>query len=277
MVKNINGKSRRFVMAAAASLMATLVAGSAAAADRLTDKDIKQLIERVDHERDRFEDQLSGAFKSSTIHSPGRDVNVEKSLDDFQDNVGKLKDRFTSDYAATTEVTTVLQQGSAIERYMATQPPNFDGASEWKRLAGSLGELAAAYGTSFPLPEGRQARRLNDKEIEKVAEGVAKSADHFKQELESSLEKDQTVTEATRNASVNAAEGLKKDAEKLANAIGDERPASGEAQALMQRATAIRGTAAGHALSPAAQTAWRSVESGLATVAQAFNLPTARQ
>ena len=32
----------------------------AAAADRLSDKDVKALIERIDNERDRFEDQLDG-------------------------------------------------------------------------------------------------------------------------------------------------------------------------------------------------------------------------
>ncbi len=275
MVKMINGKSTHVVLAAAA-LIATLAAGSAAAADRLRDKDIKQLIERVDHERDRFEDQLSGAFKGSIIHSPGRDVNVEKSLDDFQDNVGKLKDRFKSDYGASPEVTTVLQQGSAIQRFMMTQPPNFDGASEWNRLAVSLGELAAAYGTSFPLPEGHQARRLNDKDVETAAKGVAEGADHFKVELDSSLMKDQTIPAATREASVNAVQGLKTDAEKLADAIGDERPASGEAAALLQHAAAVHAAATIHALSPAAQTAWGSVESGLATVAQAFNLAPPR-
>ena len=53
-----------------------------------------------------------------------------------------MKERFKPEYAASAEVTTVLRQASDIQRFMATQPPNFDGASEWNRLNASLNELA---------------------------------------------------------------------------------------------------------------------------------------
>ena len=69
------------------------------------------------------------------------------------------------------------------------------------------------------------------------------------------------------------ADALKKEASELASTVGDGRPASGEAKALLDRATAIRAAAWGRALSPAAQTAWGSVESGLDKVAQACVMP----
>ena len=94
----------------------------------------------------------------------------------------------------------MLRQATDIQRYMSTLPPNFDGASEWTRLAASLGELAANYGTTLPLPEGAQARRMNDGELKKAAEDVAKSADQFKKDLDSSLKTDKTIDVATREA-----------------------------------------------------------------------------
>jgi hypothetical protein len=181
-----------------AALMATFVTAPATSAERPSDKDVKQLIERIDHERDRFEDQLDGQLKNSIIREPGREVNVERYLDDLQENVGKLKDRYKPEYAASAEATTVLRQGSDIQRYTSTLPPNYDGASEWNRLSGSLTALAAAYGTAFPLPPGQQARRLNDKEVRNAAAGVAKSADRYKKELDSSLKKDKTVDKRRR-------------------------------------------------------------------------------
>ena len=63
------------------------------------------------------------SVKSSTIHGPRGDVNVENLLQDLQDNVHKLKDRFKSGYAGNEEVTTVLRLGNAVQRYMSTQPP----------------------------------------------------------------------------------------------------------------------------------------------------------
>ena len=81
-----------------------------------------------------------------------------------------------------------------------------------------------------------------------------------------------TIDKATREAVVKETGELKKDAERLGSTIGDGKPASGEAQALLQRAGAIRTASSGRALSPAAKTAWASVESGLDKVALAFGL-----
>ena len=264
----------RLVTAAGAVIIAALVAMPAVSADRLPGKDVMALLERIDNERDRFEDQLDGKIKSSIIVGAG-EVHVERFLDDLQENVDRLKSRFNSDYAASAEATTVLRQGTDIQRFMSKQPPDLDGASEWNRLASSLGELAKVYATKFPLPEGQQARRLSDREVEKVASELAESADQFKKDLESALKTDTTIAQPSKDAAVQEVNGLREDAEKLASTVGDGRPASGEAKAVLDRAAKIRGAAvsSGRALSPTAQTAWGSVESGLQKVAVAFDLP----
>ena len=159
---------------------------------------------------------------------------MERYLDDLQENVDDLKDRFKPEYAASAEVTTILRQGSDIQRFMGAQKPNFDGASEWNRLAASLGELATVYGTTFPMAEGQTARRLNDVELEKAADDLGKSVDHFKHELDESLKKDKAVDQATRQAALRQVDELKRSAEKLESVLDDNRPASGEAQALLR-------------------------------------------
>ena len=123
----MTARTTRVCIAAGAAVIATLFAASAAAADRPTDKDVKQLLDRINQERDRFEDQLDGKVKGSILRGPRGEVNVSRYLDDLQENVNNLKDRFKPDYAASAEVTTVLRQGSDIQRFMSTQPPDFDG------------------------------------------------------------------------------------------------------------------------------------------------------
>jgi len=254
-------------------LLALGFAAPVVAADRLNDKDVKQLIDRIDDERDRFEDQLDGKLKRSIVRGPRGEVNVEVYLDDLQENVDKLKGRFNSDYSGSAEVTTILRQGSDIQRYMVTLPANYDGASEWNRLSASLTELATVYGTTFPVVEGGAlARRMNDKELEKTAADVAKSAEQFKHDLDASL-KEQNVDTAAREAAVKEADTLKEAAEKLEDTLDDEKPASGEAKTLLQHAAAMRTAAAGRTLSAAAKTSWGAVEDGLAKIAQAFGVP----
>ena len=81
--------------------------------ERLSDKDVKTLIEQVDEGRDKFEGNLDGKFKGSTLRGPSGEVKVAGALQDYQDNTQKLKDRFTETYSASAEVATVLKQSNA--------------------------------------------------------------------------------------------------------------------------------------------------------------------
>jgi hypothetical protein len=256
-----------------AVLLSLLSPPQAAPAARLTDQQVKELMTRIDDERDRFEDQLDGNVKHNVLRGPTGEVDVERFLDDLQENVDKLADRFKDDYNAGSEVRTVLRQGSAIQRYMSTQPPNLKGASEWNRLAASLTELAGVYGTTFPTPDDAAVRRIGDHEIATAASKTADAADQFRKQLDASLKMDKTFSLADREAAVAEANGLKKDADQLADRLRDNKPSSGEATALLQRAQRIQETAAKLPLSPNAKSAWTGVVGPLATIAQGFNMP----
>ena len=97
----------------------------------MSDKDVKALIDQVDTGRDKFEGNLDGQFKGSTLRGPTGEVKVSGALQDYQDNTQKLKDRFTPDYSASAEVTTVLKQSTAIDSFMQGSPSAMKGRTEW--------------------------------------------------------------------------------------------------------------------------------------------------
>ena len=240
---------------------------------RISDRQTKELIEKINHERDRFEDQLDGGLKRSVLRTASNEVDVERFLDDLQNNVGRMKDRFTGDYGAGSEVKTVLVQGSAIQRFMATQPPSMKGASEWNQLASSLGQLASAYGADFPTAPDAAVRRITDREVVTAANQAAQAADRYKKMLDQSLKMDKTFSLADRQAAVKEAEELKREAKQVESRVKDNKPATGEVSQLLQRAQQIQTASAGLPLSPNAKAAWAGVMKPLETVAHGFNVP----
>ena len=118
-----------------------------APSERLPDKDVKALIDQVDEGRDKFEGNLDGQFKGSTVRGPSGETKVAGALQDYQDNTQKLKDRFTPDYAASAEVATVLKQSTAINTFMQGSPSAMKGRSEWDKQTTNLKHLAESYGT----------------------------------------------------------------------------------------------------------------------------------
>jgi len=263
----------RFLRAAAViGAMFFLVPGLARgqSGERLTDKDVKALLEAVDNGRDRFEDTLDGKFKSSILRGPAGEVNVGKFLDDFQQNVDKAKDRFAPNYAASAEVQTILRQAAEIDGYFRGLPGGFKGASEWDRLAMDLRRLAQAYGTAYPLPDGATVRRINDGEAAQTAKLVAQQADAFKKTINS----DKSMPKAAKDSLKRDADTLSKSAKALESRVKGNKPATSEARAVLEQAAAIQDRFGGQ-LSPAALQTWGGMRASLTKLEQAFGLSAA--
>ena len=152
--RSIASHGRLVLIASALSLAAPAFAQ---APERLADKDVKALLEEVDTGRDKFEGNLDGQFKSSTITNANGETKVSVALQDYQDATQKLKDRFTPDYAAGAEAATVLKQSTAINAFMLRQASSMKGRPEWDQQTVNLKKLAAAYGAAFPLADGAAA------------------------------------------------------------------------------------------------------------------------
>jgi hypothetical protein len=129
------------------------------AADRLTDRDVKDLVARIEQGRDRFDDALDDKLKNTILRGPSGEVIVSQFLNDFQENIDRLEERLKPDYAASTEAGTLLRQASAIDRFFRQQPPGTKG-ERMEPAATDLKTLAAAYGTDFRFPKTPQSVAL---------------------------------------------------------------------------------------------------------------------
>src|SRR6478752_2733194 len=117
-------------------IVGVILAASAAAAQtgaRLSDKEVKAILDAVDNGRDKFEGNLDGDFKGSILRGPNGETKVSGALQDYQDSTKKLQDRFTSDYSASAEAATVLKQSTRIDEFMKSQPSTMKGRNEWER------------------------------------------------------------------------------------------------------------------------------------------------
>jgi hypothetical protein len=255
-------------MTSAALVVVLALVPSTAAADRLSDKDVKALLETLDNSRDRFEDQLDGKLKNGIVRGPRGEVNVRRYLDDLQENVKRLRERYTGGYAASAEVSTLLKQGSEIHRFMKTQPQDLKGMSEWDRLAGDLTSLATAYGTAFPLEGDAAVRRISDQEAASAAEKVAKQTDALKKAFNS----DKTIAKPDKEKVKTALDTMKKQANAVKSRTAGGKPATAEARQVSNSAATLVEFVSSRALPPGASEPWSALQGGVTTLRQAFGI-----
>jgi hypothetical protein len=233
--------------------------------ERLGDKDVKALADQLDTSRDKFEGNLDGSFKGSTVQRPTGEVKVAGALQDYQDSTKKLQDRFNADYAAAPEVSTILKQAALIGSYMKSQPASMNGRTEWDRHVTDLERLAAVYGTMFPMPEGATAQRANDKEPMATAASVATAGNLFKSELD----KDATLAKPEKEAAKKDTELLVKQANAVKDRINDGKPATSDVKLLAEHAAKIQAFLGTH---PIASANWPTVQASLASLQRTFGL-----
>jgi uncharacterized phage infection (PIP) family protein YhgE len=250
------------------SLMLPVSAIAQSGGERLSDKDVREVIDAVDHSRDRFEDQLDGKIKDSIVRGPRGEVRVEAYLQDLQDNVKKLKERFSKTYSGSAEASTLLQQASRIHTYLKSQPGEIKGGSEWDRLAIDLNRLADAYNTTFPLKEDAAVRRINDAEAASNAEALAKQADTVK----SAIDRESALTKDDRRAFKHDLDEVKQQAKTVKERASDSKPATAEARQLVTLVDKLNAAGGGRKLQPATLTALGGMRAPLNVLAQAYRI-----
>ena len=260
------------------SLLTTLFilfAATAAAADRLTDKDVKELISRIEQGRDRFDDALDDKLKNQIVRGPSGETDVKRFLNDFQESIDRIEERLKPEYAASSEVGTLLRQASSIDRFFRNQQPGTKGESEWNRLATDFKALAAAYGTEFPISENASVRRIGDRELEKNVDGLAKTAENTKKAIDKELKKDPAMN-AARQGVVADIDQLSKDAKTLKSRVKDGKPSSAEARSVLEQAAKLQDFVKTHQV-PVSTTTWNSAATQLQSIASAYGAAWPKQ
>jgi len=255
----------------------------ASAIDRLTDQDVKKLLETIEHNRSEFEGALDDTLKNSKIRTERGDIDTNKFFDDFQDQVMRARERFENDYSASSEVISLLQFATRIEGWASTQPAGFKGSKEWGVFDTSLRRLAAAYNTTLPLSSsaqglggGGQARRINDAELMMAAASLEKKIDGFKTAYDSTLAANAKITPEMRQTAIQQVDAMKNNAKALNAALGDKQKGVAEAGALLKSSALIIDTASKLPSGSPVTAVWTPLGGDLVTVALAYEVTPPR-
>ena len=245
-----------------------------AARERLTDEEVKALLESVEKKRAAFEAALDEKLKNTTIKGARGEVNTNEFFDDLQDQVRRARERFSPNYSASSEVLSLLQFATRLDAWASTQPAGFQGSREWGALAADFRRLSAAYNSSLLRPGqkalGDQARRLNDAELVTVAATVEKNMDAFRNAYDSALAANTNLTPASRKTAIQNVDAMKNSARALNTALGKEQKGIAEANALLKGSAVMIDTTLQLPPNSSAAKAWAPVREELTKVALAY-------
>jgi len=255
-------------LAAAAIWTIGMAVASAQTPERLSDKDVRRLIEDLAKTRDTFESQLDDAAKSAVITTARGDVRVRDVLDQFKQAVTDLKNRFTQQYAANSEALVLLRQGSDIQKFVSSRPPG-PGVTAWEPVAASLKQLAQAYLVAFPVASNAVGRRINDGSVSLAAETLANEAAR----LGDTLKQEPGYSKEDRDTLRKQLETVSKESKQIRKNADRSLPAAAEAQRMLDAALAVTKFFQDHEPSPTVTAQWTVVRDPIERILGAYGIP----
>lgn len=268
-------RMRQTIAILALVLCAGLITAEAQQPQRLSEQQMKNLLERIEKGADSFRDSLKNALGQSRYDDTRAEDNINQFVKDFESATDQLEGRFDDHQAASTSVLEVLNRAASIENFMLRHPLTPRTQSDWAYLRRNLDELAAAYNVAWNWTGvSNRPYRITEDQVKNLLERIEKGADNFRGSLKDAIGKsrfDDTRAEDNINQSVKDFEVA---TDHLESRFNDDRSASASVQEVLRRAASIDNFMRrySHTLTPRAHSDWMYLRRNLDELAQAYGV-----
>ncbi|HVF51919.1 MAG TPA: hypothetical protein VNA19_17675, partial [Pyrinomonadaceae bacterium] len=165
---------------------------------RLTDRQVDQLIRRIETRADAFRSSLDLALdRNRRIDGTRTEDNINAYVRDFETATDTLRSRFNTRTSVAADVESVLRQAANIDAFMSRTRLNARAQSDWSLLKTDLNTLASAYNVSWNWnaqgypPVGTPQTgpgRVGDRRLDNLIRRLEDNADRFRASLTAALD-----------------------------------------------------------------------------------------
>jgi DNA-binding TFAR19-related protein (PDSD5 family) len=261
------------VMMAAISLAGLFSAAGAQQPYRMSERELKRLLGRIDKGAETFRRSLDKSLDKGRFDGTKAEDNINQFVKDFVDATDTLKSRFDDSRAASGSVEEVLRRAAAIDNFMLRHKLTPRAQNDWRDLRVSLDELARAYNVSWSwMGLTNRPYRISDEQLEVLLARVETSADSFRKSLNDALDKtafNKTNAEDDVNHFVKEFEHA---TDHLKKRFNSKESAAADVEEILRRAARIDTFMRQHKLTLRAQDDWAELRRSLDELAQAYNV-----
>jgi O-methyltransferase involved in polyketide biosynthesis len=116
---------------------------------RLTDKEVEQILHRIEQQSGKFRSSLDDALDRSRLDDTNREDNINAFIKEFDQEVKRLHDRFDERKSVAADVQSVLDRAARIDNFMRRRGLTGRAQNDWAALRTDLDQLAEAYSVSW--------------------------------------------------------------------------------------------------------------------------------
>jgi YMGG-like Gly-zipper len=116
---------------------------------RANERTVRQLLNRIERRTADFRVSIDQSLDRSRMDGTRREENINQFVQDFQDAVSRMRERFNQGQAVSTDVQDVLNRAAAINNFLLRIRTTARVQTDWAGVRQDLDELARIYGVSW--------------------------------------------------------------------------------------------------------------------------------
>ena len=116
---------------------------------RVSDREVEQIIHRVESQSDVFRKSLDRALDKSRFDGTRREDDINSFVKAFYKETKQLHDHFDSHKSTANDVQVVLDRAAQIDQFMRRNRLKKDVQKDWAQLRANLDELASVYNVTW--------------------------------------------------------------------------------------------------------------------------------
>jgi DNA-binding TFAR19-related protein (PDSD5 family) len=269
LIKHVVGLAVAFAVASAGPAMA-----GQQRPYRLSDQQLKDLVNRIDTHGDAFNTSLKRAIDRSSINGSQAEDQIDRSVKVFQQATDLLRDRVNDHQSETADAQDVLRRATSIDDFMMRNQLDASARSDWQALRWDMNDLARAYGITWNWRATSQKipSRVDDKHVEQLLKQIGKKADNFDKGLDRAFD-DGRIDDSRRTDELRrSVKDFRQATDRLRDRVKDHQSNTLDAEEVLRRGVSINATMQRYQLSTQAEKDWLSLRGDLDTLARAYNV-----
>ncbi len=268
-----------------------LTAAQAQRPSRVNDRQVNNLLSRVETDADRFRSSFATALDRSRYNGTSTEDQLNGYVQNFETATDQLRSRFDARNAAAADVENVLRQAAFLNDFMMRNRLDMQATNDWTALRADLDALARAYnvtwdwtrqssgatygtpgyGSNAPTQTGA-AYRISDRQLDVIIRRVETNADRFRADLGTALNRSTyngTRAEDNINQFIRDFEAA---TDQLRSRFDGRTSVAGDVENVLRQATYIDDFMNRQSLSMRAENSWTTLKGDLGQLASAYNV-----
>ena len=246
---------------------------------RVSDREVRNLLTRIDTKTNTFRVQMNNALNRSNFNNTSTENMVREYIRDFETSAEALRRNYNNQASANNDVYFVMQKASVIDSFMRSNNLTPAAQTQWRNLRTDLNTLARYYNVAWNWNgdvnnnnnnNSSVAYTVSNNQVRSLLSQLESNTDRFKNVLDTALDRSALNNTRSEDSINNYVTDFERATNSLKQNFNSGRSTDADVESVLSKGYIIDGFMRDYRLMNQAENQWQIVRRDLNNLANYY-------